>query len=166
MLSPESEPRLEYRSAINSDSAPIRSLVVRSGINPRGLDWRRFLVATDPEGQIVACGQVKPHGDGSRELASIAVRPGARRRGVGSEMVRRLMDGSGPPLWLMCRSGLVGFYARLGFSEAVEADRMPTFFRRVHRLARLADPLFPEDNRLAIMAWEGEGVALAHRSKG
>ena len=43
-----------------------------AGLNPFSLGWPRFLVAEDG-GRVVGVAQIKPHGDGSRELASLAV---------------------------------------------------------------------------------------------
>lgn len=143
-----------YREATAADAAAIRSLIFRVGINPRDLDWRRFLVAVDRQGKLVGCGQVKPHRDGSRELASIAVRPKWRSRGVASEIIRRLMAEAGPPLWLMCRSHLAGFYQRHGFVAVRDEARMPRYFRRVYRLASVAARLLPGDNPMAVMAWQ------------
>ena len=28
------------------------------------LDWHRFILAIDPFGKVIGCGQVKPHSDG------------------------------------------------------------------------------------------------------
>jgi N-acetylglutamate synthase-like GNAT family acetyltransferase len=150
---------VRLRPAAKADAGAVRSLILRVGINPRDLDWNRFLVAVDVEGKLVGCGQVKPHRDGSRELASIAVRPAWRKRGVASSLIRRLMDQAGPPLWLMCRSSLAGFYARFGFVRVEDEARMPTYFRRVHRLAATAARLLPGDNPMAVMRWDGAGEA-------
>ena len=79
----ESEDVLPIRPATSADAPAIRALIRRVRINPTGLDWRRFLVAEGPEGMILACGQIKPHGDGTFELASVAVDEawrGQRRR--------------------------------------------------------------------------------------
>jgi N-acetylglutamate synthase-like GNAT family acetyltransferase len=150
---------LRLRPALATDARAIRSLIFRVGINPRDLDWRRFVVVIDPQGTLVGCGQVKPHSDGSRELASIAVRPKWRRRGLASEVIRRLMADAGPPLWLMCRSDLAAFYRRFGFASVDDAERMPRYFRRVYRLAKAAAKLLPGDNPMAVMAWEGAPAA-------
>ena len=147
------EVEIRYRRATAKDGGAIRSLILSVGINPRGLDWRRFVVAVDGRDRIVGCGQIKPHPDGSRELASIAVRPKMRKSGVSSEVIQRLMEENGPPLWLMCRASLVGFYEHFGFVAVDDPAIMPRYFQRVRRLAALAGRLLPREGRLAVMGW-------------
>jgi N-acetylglutamate synthase-like GNAT family acetyltransferase len=120
-------------------------------INPSGLDWRRFIVAVDPSGALIGCGQVKPHGDGTRELASIAVVPPWRGRGVARAIVEHFQAAAGPPLWLTCASRLIPLYHRFGFVEAV-AD-LPPYFRRLRRIARLILFVARTEDYLAIMRW-------------
>ena len=150
-MTPDDE--LRYRAATAADSTAIRALIFRVGINPRDLDWRRFLIAVDRQGKLVGCGQVKPHPDGSRELASIAVRRRWRGRGVASEIIQRLTAEAGPPLWLMCRGNLAEFYMRFGFTSVEDEGRMPRYFRRIHRLATAAARLLPGGSGMAVMAW-------------
>jgi N-acetylglutamate synthase-like GNAT family acetyltransferase len=147
------EVEVRYRRATAKDGGAIRSLILSVGINPRGLDWRRFVVAVDGRDRVVGCGQIKPHPDGSRELASIAVRPKMRKRGVASEVIQRLMEENGPPLWLMCRASLVGFYEHFGFVAVDDPALMPRYFQRVRRLTALAGRLLPRGGRLAVMGW-------------
>ena len=49
------------RSATAADFPAIRKLIWQVGINPIGLDWRRFVLAVDEEGRLLGCGQIKPH---------------------------------------------------------------------------------------------------------
>ncbi len=134
------------RPAFQSDFPAIRSLIFRVVINPTGLDWRRFWIAVDESGSLVACGQVKPHGDGSRELASIAVVPGWRGKGLSRAIIERLLNEHPGRLYLTCRAHLGSFYQRFGFQTAKEND-LPAYFRRIRRFARLAKKtgLFKED---------------------
>ena len=81
-------------------------------------------------GSIVGVGQVKPHRDGTRELASIAVLPGRQGRGIGSEIVNALIAREhGEVLHLTCRTQLQGYYERFGFA-LVEPAENPRHFRR------------------------------------
>jgi pimeloyl-ACP methyl ester carboxylesterase/GNAT superfamily N-acetyltransferase len=145
---------LRLRQARAADARAVRDLVRRVRINPTGLDWRRFLVAEGPDGTILACGQIKPHGDGTRELASVAVAEDWRGRGMAREIVQRLQRQAGPPLWLTCREGLEPMYARFGFRRVHDRRAMTPYFRRLDRLARLVLGLLRPGEGLAIMVWQ------------
>ncbi|MEW6180194.1 MAG: GNAT family N-acetyltransferase [Chloroflexota bacterium] len=124
------------RRAEPADARQIRRLIHAERLNPLGLDWRRFWLAVDEEGRIIGCGQVKPHRDGSRELASIAVVREWRGRGVAGAIIRQLLAEHPPPLYLTCRAELTGFYARFGFAVAAHPAGLPPYFRRVTQLSR------------------------------
>jgi N-acetylglutamate synthase-like GNAT family acetyltransferase len=123
--------------ALEADFPVIKALIHETGINPFSLDWRRFRVAkTVDGGQLIGCGQLKPHGDGSVELASIAVVASWRMRGVASAIVQKLMDEGPRPLYLTCLSHNGPFYEKFGF-HAVTGAELPTYFRRLSRVAGL-----------------------------
>jgi len=137
-MSRERGPAVVIRPATAADQAAITRIVRDANINPWGLGWRRFLVA-DELGQVVGTGQIKPHGDGSRELASIAVIPRRRGHGVGGSIIRALLAREAGPLHLLCRRGLEAYYARFGFRRLAERE-MPPYFRRIAFLARMLAP--------------------------
>jgi predicted N-acetyltransferase YhbS len=112
-------------------------LIWEVGINPFGLDWRRFLLAVDERGEMIGCGQVKPHRDGTHELASIAVRSDHRGQGVASAVVRRLLAENAPPLYLICRPSLQPFYTRFDFTAVTPIDT-PSAFRWMRHMFALA----------------------------
>lgn len=124
------------RPAVREDAKVIRALIRAVRINPFGVDWERFLVAVDDGERLVGCGQVKAHRDGSRELASIAVVPDWRGKGVARALIEGLLSAHDPPLYLTCRDHLMGFYERFGFKVIQPAD-MPGYFRRIYRLVNL-----------------------------
>jgi amino-acid N-acetyltransferase len=121
------------RPATAVDASAIKALIRQARINPMGLDWRRFMLAVDGAGAIIGCGQVKPHGDGTRELASIAVVPEWRGRGVARAIIEHWLAATEPPLWLTCASGLIPLYEKFGFCEI--RDDLPPYFRRLSRIA-------------------------------
>lgn len=145
---------ITLRSAEPADQVAIHRLVRAAGINPMGLDWRRFIVAVAPDGQIIGTGQLKPHG-AVTELASIAVIPAYQGQGYARLIIERLLSQVPPELWLMCESRLTPLYARFGFQEVLTPAAMPPYFRRMRRLVDVFSRLGRSDNRLAVMVRRG-----------
>jgi N-acetylglutamate synthase-like GNAT family acetyltransferase len=141
------------RPAAEADQKTIKTIVRAARINPTGLNWQRFLVA-EHQGLIVGVGQVKPHGDGTRELASIAVIPERQHQGIASALIENLLDRETGTLHLMCRHVHESFYGRFGFRRIEERDMTP-YFRRMIRLSKLTAPLgrlmMGEEVRIIIM---------------
>ena len=119
---------LTLRDATIEDQPTIRQIVRAANINPTGLDWPRFIVAEDA-GAIVGVGQVKPHRDGTRELASIAVLPARQGQGIGTAIIQDLVRREKATLHLTCRSRLQGYYERFGFRRLESRDYPPYFAR-------------------------------------
>jgi N-acetylglutamate synthase-like GNAT family acetyltransferase len=139
------------RPAKKEEFQAIRDLIFEVQINPMGLAWQRFLVAVTAEGELVGCGQVKPHRDGSREVASIAVRPQFRGRGAARAILEALLAReTRRPLYLMCRSQLEPFYNKFGF-RAVSINEMTPYFRRIFHLVGLFRGGRSSEDRLSIM---------------
>lgn len=139
------------RHALKDDFPAIRSLIHVVQINPTGLDWRRFLVAISPSGYLLGCGQIKPHHDGSRELASIAVQENVQRQGVARSIIQALLALElTRPLFLMCRARLKSFYVRYGF-HAIGQEEMPVYFRRISRAERIFNSKAQAEDRLLVM---------------
>ena len=129
----------------------IQSLIREVGINPFGLKWQRFIVAVDDVGQLIGCGQVKPHWDGSYELASIAVTESWRGQGIGKAIILSLKQRTQPTLWLVCRRELRGFYGRTGFCEVLDLKQMPRYFRPIKWLSNVFDGFFRGRIQLVVM---------------
>ena len=138
------------RTAQRSDAEVIRSLIAQAHLNPFGLDWRRFVVAESAQGTVIACGQLKPHKDNVFELASIAVAPSWRLRGVGKAVINHLLAANPEAIYLMCRASLGKFYMRFGF-RVVEEANMPPYFRSISRLFRWFGRLRPSGEALLVM---------------
>ena len=139
------------RPATRQDFTAIRALIHAVSINPTGLDWRRFLVAVTPDNTLLGCGQIKPHSDGSRELASIAVQVQARGQGVARAVIVELLAREKTrPLYLMCRARLVPLYVKFGF-HVIKLDEMPVYFQRISRAERIFNAKASADDRLKVM---------------
>lgn len=122
---------LTIRPATEAAQATINRLVKEANLNRMSLHWPNFVVAED-SGAIIGVGQVKTHGDGSRELASIVVVPERQSQGVGRAIIETLLAReSGVILYLTCRSELEGYYTRFGFRRIEQAEYPPYFGRLV-----------------------------------
>jgi N-acetylglutamate synthase-like GNAT family acetyltransferase len=82
---------------------------------------------------MLGCGQLKPHGRGVVELASIAVEPADRHKGIASAVIDHLLSQAPRPLYLTCLSSMIPFYEKWGFRR-LEIQEMPGYFRRLVRL--------------------------------
>jgi len=139
-----------YRRARASDSMAIRNLIWRVKINPVDLNWHHFLVAVDEHNQLIGCGQIKTHQDGTRELASIAVMPEHQGKGIGHDIIQRLLENETLPLYLTCRSTLAAYYNKFGFTK-VESKELPPYLKWIWRIASLFRRIFPQVGELYVM---------------
>ena len=146
---------LTYRPAQASDEAAIKALIRAVNINPMGLKWPRFLVALNAEGQLIGCGQIKTHRDGSRELASIAVQKAWRRQGIAGTIIQQLLAEETPPVWLTCMDKLIPFYEQFGFVEVKEGNgrNIPRYFRLARTFFKPIQWVSHIPGYLAIMTW-------------
>lgn len=140
----------KIRPALESESTQIKELINLVGINPSGLDWKRFIVAVNDEDKVIACGQLKPHSGDILELASIATHPDYERKGIASAVVNELLKTSIRPLYLMCESHNGSFYEKFNF-RAIEIDEMPKYFRRIKKLYLVAEVFRNSGEDLLIM---------------
>lgn len=130
---------ISLRPATAGDEKKIKSLIHEVGINPISLEWRRFIVAED-DGEFVGCGQLKPHSDGAIEMASLAVVPARQGAGIGTMLVRALIERGPQVLYLMCQSQLAPYYRRFGFEEIGPED-MPRSLKVYYRAGKVFAPL-------------------------
>jgi N-acetylglutamate synthase-like GNAT family acetyltransferase len=140
----------DIRPARETESAQIKDLIHLVGINPMDLDWKRFVVALNERDEMIGCGQLKPHGKDILELASLAVYPEQRGKGVGRAIIQDLLKDSPRPLYLMCESSVGPLYEKFGFRE-ISYEEMPRYFQRISKLVGLAATLAHREERLLVM---------------
>lgn len=141
------------RPALESESTRIKELIDKVGINPAGLVWTRFLVAVDDRGQVIGCGQIKPHGQDIRELASIAVHPDYLGQGIARMVIENLLRETPRPLYLICVSHNGAMYEKFGF-RALADEKMPRYFSRIKKIFNLADIFRKTGEELLVMKLE------------
>jgi len=139
------------RPAQAADEKKIKNLIHQVQINPMNLDWQRFIIA-EAEGVLVGCVQIKPHKDGVRELASLAVVPEKQGQGIGSLLVKALLDREPGELYLMCVHTTAPYYERFGFAR-VPSPAIPRSLKVYERMARLFSKLSGHS-----------GISIMHRA--
>jgi len=138
------------RPATLADASTIRHIISQVRINPLALDWHRFILAIDPYGQVIGCGQVKPHSDGSIELASIAVLPEWRNHGIARRIIEYLLEQHPGRIYLTCQSQLGPMYRKFGFQVLQTAELTP-YFKRLNRIVTWIEKLTRQPRRMLVM---------------
>ena len=138
------------RPALESDSRQIKDLIHLVGINPMGLDWKRFIVAVDARDRVIGTGQLKPHGSEILELASIAVSPDRRGEGIARAIIEQLLKDGPRPLYLTCISTMGPMYEKFGFISLSYAE-MPKFFQRLIKAVNMMMTFAREGEHLQVM---------------
>lgn len=141
------------RPALEAESAQIKSLINLVGINPTGLDWKRFIVAVNDEGRVISCGQLKPHGADILELASIGTLPEYRGQGIARAVIDELLRNSPRPLYLMCIAHNGPMYEKFGF-RVINGTDLPRYFQRIKKLFDVTDVFRRSNEELLVMKLE------------
>jgi predicted N-acetyltransferase YhbS len=142
------------RAAQPADAQGIRALIRLVRIHGRNLDWQRFLVVTASDGMIIGCCQVKERRAGVRELASVAVHPDWRGRGVSIALSELLRDACPRPLWGICLASMASFYERFGGRIAGAEARRPWSLRLQCHLLNAFFRLRGSEQRAVVMLLE------------
>ena len=129
------------RPARATDIWPIRKLVLSAKLDPTQIRWSQFWVI-ECEVRIVACGQLR-YFPGAQELGSLVVAPAWRDRGLGSYLVKYLIQQATQPLYLECLgSRLAQFYTRFGFMP-VSWTELPRSLKWKFGVSQLATKILP-----------------------
>ncbi len=151
---PGEDNQVTLRPARREDASTIRQMVNQARLFPFALAWQRFWLAVEESGEIVGCVQIKPHGDGTREMASLVVTPGQQGKGIARTLIQMVQANNPAPLYLTCRGALQPFYQKFGFQTLARAD-LPPYFGRLRRLFEILRFVLRFDEELAVMVWKG-----------
>jgi N-acetylglutamate synthase-like GNAT family acetyltransferase len=139
ILAGMSQDSIWIRPATAADRDRISGLIREARLNPRDLDWRRFMVA-DAGGTLVGCAQVRVHANGTRELASVAVTADRQGSGMGGRLVESILSQESGVVYLMTRRETAGYFERFDF-QRVDAADTPSDFRRQYRIGQVITTL-------------------------
>jgi len=124
----EPQQRVVLRRATAADQDTLLALVKRERLNPVGVCWPHFVVATDAFG-IVGAAQLRRHADGSREVASLVVIPPMRGQGIAARLIDALLAFRHAPVHLVTEQVHAAYFERWGF-RAIDPCRAPRAVRR------------------------------------
>ncbi len=141
---------ISLRPATLDDAKTIRNIISQVRINPLAINWHRFILAIDSNGKVIGCGQVKPHSDGSLELASIAVLPDWRGKGVARMIIEYLLKQHPGRIYLTCQSDLSSMYQKFGF-QVIKPIEMTPYFHRLHRIVNWINKLVRQPHSMLVM---------------
>jgi amino-acid N-acetyltransferase len=127
------------RRARSDDQPVITAMVRRARLNPAGLHWEQFVVG-ERDGRAVGVAQLRRHSDGTKELASLVVEPGAREHGIATQMVDALLADETAAVYALIDRRFVGHFARWGFRQ-VGRNELPRPVSRTYLIGRVVTTL-------------------------
>jgi amino-acid N-acetyltransferase len=127
------------RRARPDDQAVITAMVRRARLNPAGLHWEQFVVG-ERDGRAVGVAQLRRHRDGTVELASLVVEPGAREHGIATQLVDALLASEMAAVYALIDRRFVDHFARWGFRQ-VGPSELPRSVSRTYVIGRAVTTL-------------------------
>jgi len=119
---------IEYRETREVDLDQLQALLRAAGFGSddrarlvQQIAGARYVVSAWEGSRLVGFARAISDGVSNAYVSTVAVLPGYQRRGIGREMIARLLAGKdGISFVLRARADVKAFYAKLGFSEAPE----------------------------------------------
>ncbi|MEM7555241.1 MAG: GNAT family N-acetyltransferase [Cyanobacteria bacterium P01_A01_bin.84] len=123
------------RQATQKDIWSIRILVLGAKLDPTQIKWQQFWLI-EYQGKIIACGQLRNFLD-TQELGSLVVKKAWQNQGIGTYLVRHLVQQANKPLYLECLGQkLERFYSQRGFVK-VQYENLPSSMQGKFKLSQL-----------------------------
>ncbi|DBA82923.1 hypothetical protein WJX77_002683 [Trebouxia sp. C0004] len=115
--------QLIFRQATAEDLVDIKRMVLKERMNPLGLPADRFIIAEDAEGKVMGFGQLQQQPNAEHvqflELRTLIVTDAARGQGVGSAVVKHLLETPAAmttDVYLSTLGSSIPFYKKAGFT--------------------------------------------------
>lgn len=156
--STESRVAVSLRPARREERWLIVRRILREGLDPTKLDWRRFVMAEGADGAILGFAQMKQFSTGEREFGSLVVEPEARGQGIGGTLLAHFLDSFPRPIYLFCGLHNVSYYRRFGFRLLPADVELPGDLQRKWRMARFFVRVFKVKVAAMVMDVEMDGL--------
>lgn len=112
---------IKYRKANLEDTPLILDILNSASGDIEDIKAEQFLIAED-KNKIVGCVRIK-NINNFLMLASLAVLPDYRKKGIGSALVTRVIGGNAKrPVYLFCNVKNKSFYEKFGFKTVKNGD--------------------------------------------
>ena len=105
---------ITIQRAIAADQSALVALIRNERLNPNGLFWEKFIVATQAN-RLIGAVQIRRHADGSRELGSLVVAPDKRGAGLAGELIDAVLSTETGRVLMVTGKAHAAHYARWGF---------------------------------------------------
>jgi len=117
-----------YRDALDKDLPFILEIIKSVSGDYKDIAPERFLIA-EGKNKIIGCIRIKKAAD-SFELASLAVSPEYRSKGIGSNLVAKILKRfNNRPVYLLCAKEKESFYEKFGF-KMIEVENIPESLKK------------------------------------
>ena len=111
----------EIEAVKAADMPEIEDLIAAVGGDLVDLATDQFVVAKTEDARILGCGRLRSYTEFC-EIASMAVADGFRTKGIGREILERLLEMYEGTIYLICDDDVVEFFRRFEFSLLSESD--------------------------------------------
>lgn len=111
---------IKVRHAAETDMVFIENQLKKNNMDTENLDYREFVVAAE-NGDIIGFGRLRKTGE-FYQIGCVVVVEDKRRRGIGSLIVKHLIDFS-PVSIVYIPTDLVDYFKKLGFVEMKEGSK-------------------------------------------
>jgi len=140
---------IAYSEITNQNINEILSVIKTGRGDANDLVASSFVVAKDGE-IVIGCVRTKNLSADCIELSSLVVLPQYRGKGIGSELVKRVLKKDARrPVYLLCMKSKENFYKNLGF-VSIEKDLLPEILLKEY--IRVAEKLGELKSEIITMA--------------
>jgi len=119
---------IRYRKAKIEDMPFVLDILKSVSGDSKDIDFNQFLIAQDGN-KTIGCARIQ-NIEGYFKLSSLAVLSDYRKKGIGSLLIKKILDGNSErPVYLFCNIKNKGFYEKFGF-KMIKIENMPEALKK------------------------------------